>query len=236
MPLEGPQTFPLDCWWQETRCLVSHGSFRIASVVRTCTGLTIISRAHDPTCHQETVQADAASVMVWGVCNWHTLEPVVRLDDSDRWCVRKHPAQSPTPTHVISAFRRTSTIPARECDTLHLESGSRYTLPTLYTSICNLNPQTWTLFSITWMFCSFLLRRDLHNFALLRICGPTALQNWWGESPLAYLQTLIEYMPCPVAPLAIASMGPTRYYTDVPFFWYLCSQYTVYLKIVTTKA
>ncbi|GFX68530.1 transposable element Tcb2 transposase [Trichonephila clavipes] len=34
----------------------------------------------DPTCPERTVQADGGSVMVWGVCNWHDMGPLIRLD------------------------------------------------------------------------------------------------------------------------------------------------------------
>ncbi|GFX51787.1 transposable element Tcb2 transposase [Trichonephila clavipes] len=34
----------------------------------------------DPTCQQGTVQAGGGSVMVWGVCNWRDMRPLIRLD------------------------------------------------------------------------------------------------------------------------------------------------------------
>ncbi|GFV25266.1 transposable element Tcb2 transposase [Trichonephila clavipes] len=34
----------------------------------------------DPTCQQGTVQADGGSVIVWGVCSWRDMEPLIRLD------------------------------------------------------------------------------------------------------------------------------------------------------------
>ncbi|GFX04366.1 DUF1758 domain-containing protein [Trichonephila clavipes] len=34
----------------------------------------------DPTCQQETVQAGGGFVMVWGVCSWRDMGPLIRLD------------------------------------------------------------------------------------------------------------------------------------------------------------
>lgn len=34
----------------------------------------------DPTCQQGTVQAGGGSVMVWGVCSWHDMGPLIRLN------------------------------------------------------------------------------------------------------------------------------------------------------------
>ena len=36
--------------------------------------------AMDPACQQRIVQAGGASVMVWGVCSWHALGPLIRLE------------------------------------------------------------------------------------------------------------------------------------------------------------
>ncbi|GBN80718.1 Transposable element Tcb2 transposase [Araneus ventricosus] len=33
----------------------------------------------DPTCQQWTVQAGGGSVMVWGVCSWRDMGPLIRL-------------------------------------------------------------------------------------------------------------------------------------------------------------
>ncbi|GFT84928.1 transposable element Tcb2 transposase [Trichonephila clavipes] len=34
----------------------------------------------ETTCQQRTVQAGGASVLVWGVCSWHAMGPLIRLD------------------------------------------------------------------------------------------------------------------------------------------------------------
>ncbi|GFU12185.1 transposable element Tcb2 transposase [Trichonephila clavipes] len=42
----------------------------------------------DPTCQQGTAQAGGSSVMVWGVCSWRDMGPLIRLDmtlTSDRF-------------------------------------------------------------------------------------------------------------------------------------------------------
>ncbi|GFW81906.1 transposable element Tcb2 transposase [Trichonephila clavipes] len=42
----------------------------------------------DPTCQQGTVQAGGGSVMVWGVCSWWDMGPMICLDTtltSDRY-------------------------------------------------------------------------------------------------------------------------------------------------------
>ena len=36
----------------------------------------------DPSCLQGTVQAGGGSVMVWGVCSWHDMRPLIRLDST----------------------------------------------------------------------------------------------------------------------------------------------------------
>ncbi|GFW09652.1 transposable element Tcb2 transposase [Trichonephila clavipes] len=36
----------------------------------------------NPTCQQGTVQAGGVSVMVWGVCSWRSMGPLIRLDTS----------------------------------------------------------------------------------------------------------------------------------------------------------
>ncbi|GFY14820.1 transposable element Tcb2 transposase [Trichonephila clavipes] len=37
-------------------------------------------KSRDPTCQQGTVQAGGGSVMVWSVCGWHDMRPLIRLD------------------------------------------------------------------------------------------------------------------------------------------------------------
>ncbi|GBN46095.1 hypothetical protein AVEN_47237-1 [Araneus ventricosus] len=34
----------------------------------------------DPTCQQGTVQSGGASVMVWGLCSWGEMGPLIRLE------------------------------------------------------------------------------------------------------------------------------------------------------------
>ena len=34
----------------------------------------------DPSCLVSTVQAGGAGVMVWGICSWHTLGPLVPIE------------------------------------------------------------------------------------------------------------------------------------------------------------
>ncbi|GFT53222.1 hypothetical protein TNCV_4233191 [Trichonephila clavipes] len=46
----------------------------------------------DPTCQQGTVEADGGSVMVWGMCSWRDMEPLICLytplkgNRYDSWC------------------------------------------------------------------------------------------------------------------------------------------------------
>ncbi|GFU84915.1 transposable element Tcb2 transposase [Trichonephila clavipes] len=44
----------------------------------------------EPTCQQGTVHAGGGSVMVWGVCSWHDMEPMIRVDTTltgDRYII-----------------------------------------------------------------------------------------------------------------------------------------------------
>ncbi|GBM20624.1 hypothetical protein AVEN_230220-1 [Araneus ventricosus] len=77
---------------------------------------------------QGTVQSAGASVMVWDVCCWRVMGPLIRLETTLGYSVLKQPVRSPTLIHAYCAFRRIGTIPAGQCVTLSV--GSCYQVAT----------------------------------------------------------------------------------------------------------
>ncbi|GBM02866.1 hypothetical protein AVEN_52041-1 [Araneus ventricosus] len=74
-----------------------------------------------PTCQQGTVQSGGASVVVWSLCSWSEMEPLIRLETA------------------LTGDNRTMRHPTRQDLLL---SGSRNTFLRLDTSIGHLNLQT----------------------------------------------------------------------------------------------
>ncbi|GBN04538.1 hypothetical protein AVEN_205686-1 [Araneus ventricosus] len=132
------------------------------------------SLIHRPCFKQGTIQSGEASVMVWDVCSWCDMGPLIRLETTltgDRYLSilsdHLHSFMSIVHSDGLGQFQQDNATPyASRVAT----KGSRNTLLTLYTSIGHLNLQRWTLLKISGMLCYMLLRRDLHHLALLWIC------------------------------------------------------------------
>ncbi|GBO31608.1 hypothetical protein AVEN_123555-1, partial [Araneus ventricosus] len=119
----------------------------------------------------ETVQSGAASVMVWDMCSWRDMGPLIRLEmtltGTYAFCPITYTHSCPMciPTDWDNSSRTMRHPTRREL----LPSSSRNTLLTSDTSIGQLNPQRRTLLKISGMLCYMLLRRDLHHLSLLWI-------------------------------------------------------------------
>ncbi|GBO37584.1 hypothetical protein AVEN_86993-1 [Araneus ventricosus] len=99
----------------------------------------------DPVCRQGTIQSDGASVMVWDVCSWRDMGPLIRLETTltgDRYLsilpYHLHSFMSIVHSTDWDNSSRTMRHPTRR---ELLPSGSRNTLLTLDISIGHLNPQ-----------------------------------------------------------------------------------------------
>ncbi|GFX86723.1 HTH_Tnp_Tc3_1 domain-containing protein [Trichonephila clavipes] len=75
-------------------------------------------RESDPTCQQETVQVGGGSVMVWGVCSWRNMGPLIRLDTTltgDRYISilpdHLHPFISIVHSDGLGEFQQDKTTP-----------------------------------------------------------------------------------------------------------------------------
>ena len=72
----------------------------------------------DPTCQQGTVQAGGGSVMVWGVCSWRDMGPLIRLDTTltgDRYVSilsdHLHPFMSIVHSDGLGQFQQDNATP-----------------------------------------------------------------------------------------------------------------------------
>ncbi|GFW12316.1 transposable element Tcb2 transposase [Trichonephila clavipes] len=72
----------------------------------------------DPTRQQRTVQVDGGSVMVWGVCSWHDMGILIRLDTTliGDWYVsilsyHLHPFMSIVHSHALREFQQDNATP-----------------------------------------------------------------------------------------------------------------------------
>ncbi|GFX59783.1 uncharacterized protein TNCV_1778221 [Trichonephila clavipes] len=87
----------------------------------------------DPTCQQRTVQAGGGSVMVWSVCSWCDMGPLIRLDTtltSDRYVSILSDLLHPFMSTVLSDCACMSTVHAWEtsagqCETPHVQNCYR---------------------------------------------------------------------------------------------------------------
>ncbi|GFV53113.1 transposable element Tcb2 transposase [Trichonephila clavipes] len=144
----------------------------------------------DLTCQQGTIQAGGGSVMVWGVCSWHDMGPLICLDTTltcDSY-VRilsdlLHPFMSIEPSDELGEFQHFR-WPPKTLDMNIIE----YIWDALQRVVQERSPPPLTPTDL-W----------------------TALQDSWSHLPPAQLQTSIESMPRRVAALLRARGGPTRY-------------------------
>ncbi|GBM61585.1 Transposable element Tcb2 transposase [Araneus ventricosus] len=100
----------------------------------------------DPTCQQGTVKSGGASVMVWGLCNWSEIEPLIRLETAltgGRYVTilydHQHPFMSIVHSDGFGQFQQDNARPPRQDLLL---SGSRNTFMTSDISIGHPNLQT----------------------------------------------------------------------------------------------
>ncbi|GBN35466.1 hypothetical protein AVEN_185696-1 [Araneus ventricosus] len=98
-----------------------------------------------PVCQLGTVQFGGASVIVWDVCSWHDMGPLIRLESTltgDRYLSilpdhLPHSCPLCIPTDWDNSSKTMRHPTRREL----LPSGSRNTLLTLDTSIDHITPQ-----------------------------------------------------------------------------------------------
>jgi hypothetical protein len=127
----------------------------------------------EPVCQQGTVQAAGGSVMVWGMCSWSDVGPLIWLRQVTctyaSWpftCIYSCPLWIPMD---LGNSRRTMWYPTHP---ELLQSCFRNTLLSLNTSVSHQTSQSWTLLSISGMPCNVLFRREnLHPLVLLQIYG-----------------------------------------------------------------
>ncbi|GBM29387.1 hypothetical protein AVEN_253909-1 [Araneus ventricosus] len=86
-----------------------------------------------PVCQQGTVQFGGASVIVWDVCSWRDMGPLIRLEttltgDMYLSILYDHLIL----IHVHCAFQWIGTIPAGRCDTPRVESCYQVAPRTLF--------------------------------------------------------------------------------------------------------
>lgn len=168
----------------------------------------------DPACQQGTVQAGEGSVMVWGVCSWADMGPLIRLDVPVTGATyvstlsnHLHPFMTIVHSDGLGLFQQdnatahTSKI-AAEWLQEHSSDFKQLRWPPKSPDM-NIIEHIWDA-----------LQRDVQK----RSPPPrtlselwTALQDSWCQLDPALLQTLIESMPRRVAALLRARGGPTRY-------------------------
>ncbi|GBL83399.1 hypothetical protein AVEN_110703-1 [Araneus ventricosus] len=148
----------------------------------------------DPTCQQGTVQSNGASVMVWGMCSWRDMGPLIRLKTT------LIAGQCGTP-HGLKV--------ATELFQEHSSDFRHFQWP----------PKTPDMNFIEHIY-NALQRAVQKRFPPPRTPMNllTALQDSWCELPLGYLQTLMESMLRRVVALLRAGGGPTRYQAGVAVF------------------
>ncbi|GBO16482.1 hypothetical protein AVEN_260726-1 [Araneus ventricosus] len=129
------------------RCLL-HGTHFYASPGPDNTTIELLMTGNmlpDPVCQQGTVQSGGASVVVWDVCSWRDMGPLISLETTltgERYFSilsdHLHSFMSIVHSDGLGQFQQDNATPHAS---LLLSSGSRNTLLTLDTSTDHLNPQ-----------------------------------------------------------------------------------------------
>jgi transposase len=170
--------------------------------------------AMDPACQQGIVQAGGASVMVWGVCSWHALGPLVRLETTltgARYVSilsdHLHPFMSCVHSDGLGRFQQDNATPhtSKVATTWLQEHSSEFELLRWPPKSPDMN-----IIEHIW---DALQRAVQHRSPSPRTPSQlwTALQDSWCALPPGYLHTLVESMPRRVAAVLRAGGGPTRY-------------------------
>ncbi|GBM82320.1 hypothetical protein AVEN_128750-1 [Araneus ventricosus] len=168
----------------------------------------------DPVCQQGTIQSGGASVMVWDVCSWRDMGPLIRLDTT----LTGGRYLSILPDHLHSFM---SIVHSDGLGQFHQDNvkphASRVATKWLQEHSSNFRHFHWPPKSPEMNIIEDIRDALLHAVEK-RSASPrtpmdllTALQDLWCEFPPGYLQTPVESMARRFASLLRARGGPTRY-------------------------
>ncbi|GFW33947.1 transposable element Tcb2 transposase [Trichonephila clavipes] len=147
----------------------------------------------DPTCQQETVQDDGGSVMVWGLCSWSDMGPLIRLHTTltGEWYVSiLHPFMSIVHSGGLGECKQDNATP----------HTSRVATDWLQEHFAEFRHFRWPPKSPDMSIIEHI--SDVLQRAVQKRSPPpltptdlsTALQDSWYQLPPELLQTLIESM------------------------------------------
>ncbi|GBM64994.1 hypothetical protein AVEN_14085-1 [Araneus ventricosus] len=172
------------------------------------------ARGPDPVCQQETVQSGGASVMVWDVCSWRDMGPLIRLETTltcDRYLSilpdHLHSFMSIVHSDGLGQFQQDNATPHE----------SRVATKWLQEHSSDCRHFHWPPKSPEMNIIENI--RDALLHAVENSSPPprtpmdlwTVLKDEWSELLPRYLRTLVESMPHRVAALLCVRGGPTRY-------------------------
>lgn len=168
----------------------------------------------DPSCQQGTVQAGGGSVMVWGVCSWRDMGPLIRLDTTltgvgyvSILSDHLHPFMSSVHSDGLGQFQQDNATPhtSRVATSWLQDHSSEF----IHLHWPPKSPDMNIIEHIWDALQRAVLRRSPTPRTPMDLW--TALQDAWCELPPGYLHTLVESMPRRVAALLRARGGATRY-------------------------
>ncbi|GFW41958.1 transposable element Tcb1 transposase [Trichonephila clavipes] len=161
-----------------------------------------------------TVKAGGGSVMVWAVCSWRDMGPLIRLDTTlagDRYVSilsdHLHPFMSIANSDGLWEFRQKNATPhtSRIATYWFQEHSSEFRHFRWPSKTPDMN-----IVEYIWNALQHAVQKRYHP-----PLTPTDLwraqQDSWCQLPPALLQTLLESMARRVAALLCARGGPTRY-------------------------
>ncbi|GBN37511.1 Transposable element Tcb2 transposase [Araneus ventricosus] len=166
----------------------------------------------DPACQQGTVQAGGGSVMVWGVCNWRDMGPLIRLDTTltgDRYVSilsgHLHPFMSIVYSDGLGEFQQDNATPhtsriATEWLQEHSSDFRHFRWPPK-SSDMNIIEHIWDALQRA------VQKRSHHPLTPTDLW--TALQDSWCQLPPALLQTSVDCMPRRVAAFMVSITSST---------------------------
>ncbi|GBM33188.1 hypothetical protein AVEN_251606-1 [Araneus ventricosus] len=178
-------------------------------------GLTTLpSQITHPVCQQGTVQSGGTSVMVWDVCSWRDMGPLIRLETTltgDRYLSilpdHLHSFMSIVHSDGLGQFQQDNATPhASRVATKWLQEHSsdfrHFHWPPK-------SPEMNIIEDIWGAFLHAVENRSPPPRTPMDVW--TVLKDEWCELPPRYLQTLVESMPHRVAAPLCVRGGPTRY-------------------------
>ncbi|GBN52123.1 hypothetical protein AVEN_235828-1 [Araneus ventricosus] len=172
------------------------------------------SLIHRPCLSTGDVQSGGASVMVWDVCSWRDMGPLIRLETtltSDRYLRilsdHLHSFMSIAHSDGLGQFQQDNATPhastvATKWFQKHSFDFRRFHWPPNSPDM-NINEDIWDALLHVVENRSPPPRTSMDLL--------TTLQDSWCELSPGYLQTLVETMPLRVAGILLARGGRTRY-------------------------